>query len=71
MGKQVAKPIFGVPSLETANRIDNSDMVEAMHAAHYRASSRMRELEIQFECKASEIRQALIDETTRILNGGE
>jgi hypothetical protein len=66
---QLAKPnIFGVPSLETATRIDNEDMVAAMHAAHYRVSARMRELECQFEQKAAEVRQAFIDETTEILS---
>lgn len=70
MTKTVAKQnIFGVPSLETASRIDNEDMVSAMHAAHYRLSARMRELECQFEVKAAELRQAFIDETNRILSG--
>jgi hypothetical protein len=66
---QVAKAIFGVPSLETSTRIDNEDMVSAMHAAHYRLSAQMRELECQFEVKAAELRQAFIDETNKILNG--
>ena len=44
--KTLTKPaIFGVPSLETAQRIDDSDKVEALHAAHYRLTARMRELE--------------------------
>jgi hypothetical protein len=68
MTKTVAKQnIFGVPSPETANRIDNEDMVSAMHAA----TARMRELECQFEVKAAELRQAFIDETNKILNGVE
>jgi hypothetical protein len=52
-----------------ATRVDNQDMVSAMHAAHYRLSARMRELECQFEVKAAELRQAFIDETNKILNG--
>ena len=56
-------------SLETAGRIDNVDMVESMHAAHYRLSARMRELECSFESKAAELRQCFIDETNRILGG--
>jgi hypothetical protein len=64
------RQIFGVPSLETATRIDNVDMVEAVHAAHYRLNARMRQLECEFDVKASELRQAFIDETSGILNGG-
>ena len=36
MSKALQKQIFGVPSLEAAQRIDDVDMVEAMQAAHYR-----------------------------------
>jgi len=46
MNRHVAKTnIFGMPSVETATRIDNVDMVEAVHAAHYRLNARMRQLE--------------------------
>jgi hypothetical protein len=70
MTKSVTKAnILGVPSLETATRIVNEDMVSALHAAHYRLSARMRELECQFEVKAAELRQAFIDETNNNLNG--
>jgi hypothetical protein len=48
--------LFGVPSLETAGRIDDSDKVSGLAAAHYRCSERLRELESQFEAKASEPR---------------
>jgi len=42
MTKTLAKPaIFGVPSLETARRIDDVDKVEALHAAPYRLCERM------------------------------
>jgi hypothetical protein len=70
MMKAVAKQnLFGVPSLETAGRIDNSDIVNAVNAAHYRLAARMRQLECEFEVKAAELRQAFIDETNGILNG--
>ena len=65
--KSVTKsPIFGLPSLETANRIDNSDKVSAFEAAHYRCSARLRELELQFEAKADEIRAAFVAEVAKI-----
>ena len=53
---------FGVPSIELSGRIDNSDKVSALGAAGYRYSARMRELEQHFEAKASEVRQAYLDE---------
>jgi hypothetical protein len=67
MTKTLTKPgLFGVPSLETAQRIDDSDKVEALHAAHYRLVTRMRELEGQFEAKASELRAAFLQEIIAI-----
>jgi hypothetical protein len=41
--------IFGVPSMETAGRIDDSDKVSAIEAARFRCQTRLRELEQQFE----------------------
>jgi hypothetical protein len=66
MTKALQKQLFGVPSLETAKRIDDVDMVEAMQAAHYRLCARMRELELQFEAKASELRAAFLAEIDQI-----
>jgi hypothetical protein len=67
MNKQMTKQIFGVPSLETAGCIDDVDKVPAFEAAHYRCSARMRELEQQFEVKASEIRAAFVAEAADII----
>jgi hypothetical protein len=64
---QLATAIFGVPSLETASRIDTSDQVTRAQAAHYRCTSRMRELEDQFEARASEIRSAYVAELAEIV----
>ena len=67
MTKTLTKPaLFGVPSLEVARAIDDSDKVEALHAAHYRLTARMRELEQQFEAKASELRAAFLAEVAEI-----
>jgi hypothetical protein len=63
--------IFGVPSIEIARRIDDEDKVSAIHAAHYRLTARMRELEIQFEAKASELRAAFLAEVAEIHGGAE
>jgi hypothetical protein len=61
--------IFGVPSLETARAIDDSDKVAAAQAAHFRLDARMRELEVQFEQKASELRAAFVAELAQICGG--
>jgi hypothetical protein len=67
MNRQITKPSFGVPSLETVSRIDDSDKVNGLEAARYRCAARMRELEIQFEAKASEIRAEFVQECSSIL----
>jgi hypothetical protein len=59
--------IFGVPSMETAGRIDDSDKVSAFEAARFRCQTRLRELEQPFEVKASEIRKAFITEAAEII----
>jgi hypothetical protein len=69
MTRQLTKQIFGVPSLETATRIDDSDATNAACAAHFRFNSRMRELEAQFEHKASELRAAFLAELADIREG--
>jgi len=66
MAKSLTKPIFGVPSMETASRIDDSDATNAVCAAHFRFQARMRELEAQFETKASELRAAFLAELADI-----
>ena len=71
MNKQISKQIFGVPSLQTAGRIDDSDKVSGLEAAHYRCRARMSELESQFEVKASEIRAAFVAEASEIIGQSE
>ena len=63
--------IFGVPSLETARAIDDSDKAAGLQAAHFRCKARLHELEAQFEAKASEIRAAFVAECAEILGGTE
>ena len=66
MNKHMTKQAFGVPSLATAEAIDNSDKVSALHAAGYRYDARVREIEIQFEAKIAELREAYLDEVSDI-----
>jgi hypothetical protein len=61
---------FGAIAPEVASRIDDSDAAAAACAANYRFQTRMRELEHQFEVKASELRAAFLAELAA-LNGGE
>jgi hypothetical protein len=63
--------MFGVPSLETASRIDDSDKTAAIEAATYRLSARMLELEAQYDAKASELRAAFVSECSEILGGAD
>jgi hypothetical protein len=69
MTRQLSKQIFGMPSTETASRIDDSDATNAACAAHFRFNSRMRELEQQFEAKASELRAAFLAELAALREG--
>jgi hypothetical protein len=70
MAKALQKQLFGVPSLETARRADDSDKVAALEASHYRLTARMRELEQRFDEEASKLRQAFLAEVLEI-HGGE
>jgi hypothetical protein len=67
MNKQITKQIFGVPTLETASRIDDVDKTTALTAANYRCAARLRQLESEFEIKASEIRAAFVAEAAEII----
>ena len=64
--RNITKSPFGVPSLETASRIDNVDKTTAFTAAHYRMTARLRQLECEFEAKASEICTAFLAEVAEI-----
>jgi hypothetical protein len=66
MNRKVSKQIFGVPSCETVSLIDDSDATNAACAAHFRFSARMRELEAQFEAKASELRATFLAELAAV-----
>lgn len=66
MNKHLAKTAFGVPSTETTARIDDSDKCQALGAAHFRFDTKLMELEMQFEAKASELRSAYLEEVVAI-----
>ena len=70
MTRQLSKQIFGALSTETASRIDDSDATNAACAAHFRFTARMRELEAQFEAKASELRAAFLAELAAYAHNG-
>jgi hypothetical protein len=67
MAKQaLSKQIFGIPSLETARAIDDSDAIAAHNAASFRMQTRLRELDSMYEVKAREIRAAFLQEIAGI-----
>lgn len=68
---RIQATIIGVPSPETARAIDDSDKAAGLQAAHYRLYPRMRELEPQFDAKASELRAAFVAECGEIIGRGE
>ncbi len=63
---QLREFLFCVFAREVATRIDDADKTTRFEAAHYRFSARMREIELQFEAKASELRAAFIAEVAKI-----
>jgi hypothetical protein len=67
MNKQITRPSFGFPSIETTGRIDDHDKMSGIEAARYRCVARMRQLESEFEAKASEIRAEFVQECSSIL----
>jgi hypothetical protein len=69
MARQLSKQIFGMPSIETASWIEDSDATNAACAAHFRFTARMRELEQQFEAKASELRSAFLADLAALQEG--
>jgi hypothetical protein len=63
--------IIGVSSTEIARAIDDSDKAAGRQAAHHRLYTRMRELEQQFDAKASELQAAFVAECGEIIGRGE
>jgi hypothetical protein len=66
MNKHLTPKAFGVPSLETARRVDDHDKCSALHAAAFRYDARLMELEQQFATKAAELRAAYLSEVATI-----
>jgi hypothetical protein len=69
MKKDLAKEIFGVPALATVDAIDDADTLNAFASAHYRLVTKMRELEMQFDAKARELRAEFVAEAARLTCG--
>lgn len=69
MAKLSAKTAFGVPSQELTIRIDESVATSLLRQAGYAFESKMRELERQFEAKASELRGEYLTATATITGG--
>ena len=68
MAKQLSRPSFGVPSAEVIGTIEAAQTSHELQAATFKFQATMRELERQFEAKASELRAQYIDDI-RTLTG--
>ena len=63
---ELAKSQMFVPSLETARRIDDQDNALAVHAAVYRAETKLTELRARYESECSRIRTAMLAEIAQL-----
>jgi hypothetical protein len=69
MNKHMTKAqIFWAPSVATEQVIADTDAVCAIEAARSRFNASMRDLESAFDVKASELRQAFINELSEHLS---
>src|ERR1700704_5359594 len=63
MTRQVSKPnIFWAPSLETARKIDDENVVKSIETARYRFAASMADLERCYDEQASRLRAAFVAE---------
>jgi len=65
MLKSVAKQTY-VPSTEIVGRISASDKVSAVKSAMFSYETKVRELETEFEMKASDLRSSYLAELAKI-----
>ncbi|WGJ16130.1 hypothetical protein QEV83_07775 [Methylocapsa sp. D3K7] len=66
MAKQLIKQVFGVPSTAVIEATEAATTVNEIRSAGFRYEAKLRDLELQFEAKAGELRQAYLDEVRGI-----
>jgi hypothetical protein len=72
MTKSMTRPqIFRAPALDTARKIDDSDVVASIEAARYRFNASMSDLERHYDEQASKLRAAFVAEVARLYQDGE
>jgi hypothetical protein len=72
MNKQVTKPnLFWAPTLETARKIDDSDVVASIESARYRFAASMADLERSYDEQASKLRAAFVQEVAALYESSE
>jgi hypothetical protein len=72
MNRQVSKPnIFWAPTLETARKIDDSDVVASIESARYRFTASMSDLERSYDAEASKLRAAFVAEVAALYSDCE
>ena len=70
MAKSMTRPnIFWAPTLETARKIDDSDVVASIESARYRFTASMADLERHYDAEASKLRAAFVAEVAQLYQG--
>jgi hypothetical protein len=69
--KSMTRPaIFWAPTLHTARKIDDSDVVASVESARYRFTASMADLERNYDEQASKLRAAFVAEVAAGQRGG-
>jgi hypothetical protein len=67
MAKSMTRPnIFWAPTLETARKIDDSDVVASIESARYRFTASMADLERNYDEQAGKLRAAFVAEVAQL-----
>jgi hypothetical protein len=61
MNRQVSKSVFGVPSLETARKIDDDDKVNMLSSASYEYEASARDLALAYEAQLEKLSRRYLD----------
>jgi hypothetical protein len=66
MNRHVSKSVFGVPSLATAEAINNSDKVNMLSSASYEYEASARDLALAYEAQLEKLRRRYLDRVISI-----
>jgi hypothetical protein len=66
MNKHLTPKAFGVPSVETASRIDANEKVNMLSSAAYDYEASARDLALAYEAQLEKLRQKYLDRVVSI-----